>query len=484
MTMAKCLQCGRVLPAFSFGKKICQWCVQHEAAQRGEIPEDAIQTVMPAPWVRRSSALTVTQIILGINVAVFLGMALSGVSITDPTTRDLLRWGANSGGLTLSGDWWRLVTNVFLHIGIIHIALNMWCLWSLGTVCESLYGSWTFAAVYLISGVSGSLVSIAYHPHVVSAGASGAIFGIAGALISSYYFGEFSTSRSIVAGSLRSVLVFAGYNLFFGAVSGITDNAAHIGGLVAGLVLGALIAKVAPQQDAFGPRIAVVLFGALVVAGGGFWLYQARGYEARVNRASQLIEEKKIPQAISQLQNTIRLRPAFAPAHFALAEAYFNLRQYPQAEVELKRVLELQPQDEGASYELGIAYLNEKRIGEAKSVFAQMLAKNPNDADAHFGLGLTLAAQENHQAAIEEFSSAARLNPQSADANYEMGRSYAKLKKYDDAIAAFLKEQQISGDDQYIEAALADAYQANGMTAKSEDARHKAAQLQKSGTND
>src|SRR5258708_30302023 len=222
--MAKCVQCGRVLPAFSFGKRICQWCVQHEAAQRGEIGEDTVQQVMPAPWIRRSSAPTVTYAIFGINIAVFLGMALAGISITDPTTQDLVHWGANSAGLTLAGDWWRLVTCMFLHIGIIHIALNMWCLWSLGTLCENLYGGWTFAAVYMISGVSGSLASIAYHQHGVSAGASGAIFGIAGALISAYYFGEFSASRTFVAGSLRSVLVFSGYNLVFGAISAITDN--------------------------------------------------------------------------------------------------------------------------------------------------------------------------------------------------------------------------------------------------------------------
>jgi membrane associated rhomboid family serine protease/Flp pilus assembly protein TadD len=479
--MAKCIQCGRALPAFSFGKRLCQWCVQHEAAQRGEISENAIQTVMPAPWVRRSSAPTVTQVLLGINVAVFLGMALSGISITDPTTQDLLHWGANSAGLTLSGDWWRLVSSVFLHIGIIHIALNMWCLWSLGTVCESLYGSWTFAAVYFISGVSGSLASIAYHPHVVSAGASGAIFGIAGALISSYYFGEVSTSRGVVAGSLRSVLVFAGYNLFFGAVSGITDNAAHVGGLAGGLILGALIAKVAPQKYVFAPRVAVILFGALVVAGAGFWLQQARGYEARMARAEQLLREKKTSQAIGQLQSAIRQHPAFAPAHFALAHAYFNLRQYPQAEGELNRVLELQPHEEGASYELGVAYLNEKRTGDAKSEFAQMLTQNSNDADAHFGMGLALAAEGNDPAAIEEYSTAARLDPDEG-VNYEMGISYAKLKKYDDAITVLLKDRQQNGDDQYIESALADAYQAKGMKVEAQDAQRKAEQLQKSGT--
>ena len=470
------------MPAFSLAKKVCQWCIQHQAAQRGEIAEDAIQQVMPAPCVRHSAFPSLTQVIFGINIAVFLGMALAGVSITDPTTQELLHWGANSARLTLAGDWWRLVTSLFLHIGIIHIALNMWCLWSLGALCENLYGRWTFAAVYLISGVSGSLASIAYHPFGVSAGASGAIFGLAGALISAYSLGEFFAPRPVVAASLRSVMGFAAYNLIFGAVSGITDNAAHIGGLAGGLLLGALIARIAPQKDALLRRLAVVLLGALVVAGAGFWLQQARGYEARVNRASQLLAEKKTTQAISQLQNVIRQRPALVPAHFLLAHAYFNLRQYPQAESELKRVLELQPLDEGASYELGVAYLNEERIADAKHVFAQMLVRKPNDADAHFGMGMALAGEENYQAAIGEYSAVAQLDPKSGGVYYEMGNSYAKLKKYDDAIAAFLRERQQNGDDQYIEAGLANSYQAKGMTPEAQEAQRKAEQLRKSDT--
>ena len=126
---------------------------------------------------------------------------------------------------------------MFLHIGVIHIAFNMWCLWDLGALAESLYGHWTFASVYLISGVAGSVASVAWHPGTVSAGASGAIFGIAGALIASFYLGEFSLPRAAIQPSLRSVIMFAGYNLLFGAVSGRTDNAAHIGGLVCGLAL-------------------------------------------------------------------------------------------------------------------------------------------------------------------------------------------------------------------------------------------------------
>ena len=101
--MAKCAQCGRNLPAFSFGKRICQWCVEYQAAQRGEISEDAVQRVMPAPWVRGGTDRMVTQAIFGINLAVFAAMVLAGVSVTDPTTTELIHCVPGYVGTTRMG---------------------------------------------------------------------------------------------------------------------------------------------------------------------------------------------------------------------------------------------------------------------------------------------------------------------------------------------------------------------------------------------
>ena len=254
--MANCVQCGRKLPGLSFGKKICSWCVQHEAAQRGLEPEDAVQRVEAPPWLRRqSSGMVVTQVFLGINVAIFLAMVLADPSVIGNAPGKLLvLLGANAGGLTLGGEYWRLITCVFLHGNLLHIAFNMWCLWNLGALAESLYGHWTFAIVYLLAGVGGSLGSVIWNPDVLSVGASGAIFGIAGALIASYYLGDFSLPRAAVSGTLRSVVTFVGYNLVFGAMIARVDNAAHIGGLITGMLLGALIAKVAPDPDNVGQR--------------------------------------------------------------------------------------------------------------------------------------------------------------------------------------------------------------------------------------
>ena len=480
--MAKCAKCGRQLSGFSFRKRICQWCVEYEAAQRGEADENAIQKVMPAPWTKPFSGRTVTALLLGINVAVFVAMAMSGIDVANPTTRELVNLGANAGGLTLAGQWWRLVTCMFLHGGLMHIGFNMWCLWDLGALCESLYGPWTFLALYFVSGIGGSLASVAWHPHGTSVGASGAIFGLAGALIASYRLGEFSLPRGIVTGTLRSVLAFVGFNLLLGAISPITDNAAHVGGLVAGAMVGALVALLAPER-AFFSRMAVILVSAAVVGGAGLWLNHARGFDARVGRATELLMENRNEEAVIVLQDIVRRRPGYARAHQQLAHAYFNLRQYAQAEGELKRVIELQPENGSAQYELGISYLNENRTADAKAVFNQRLAKNPNDAEAHFGMGMALAAEKNCPAAIQEYDAAARLDPESSGVYYETGNCYLKLEKYDDAIAAFQKEQQQSGDDHYIEAGLSKAYAGKGMTQKAQEAQQKSDQLAKSEAN-
>jgi rhomboid protease GluP len=290
--MANCIKCGRQLPGLSFGKKICPWCVQHEAYQRGEIPDDAPQTVMPTPWVRRSeSAIGLTQIIFGINAAVFLGMVLSSSTMDFPGPV-LVQWGANFGPLTLSGEWWRLLTSVFVHGGLLHIAFNMWCLWDLGRLCESLYGRWTFGVLYLICGLGASLASVIWNVQVLSVGASGAIFGLAGALIAAFKLGEFSVPRSALSGTLRSLFIFVAFNLAWGLLpnlfgsDGVTDNAAHIGGLLTGLVLGALIALVAPQRGHAPRRAAIFLCIALALAGTAVQLAHHYGVPLRLGRVN------------------------------------------------------------------------------------------------------------------------------------------------------------------------------------------------------
>jgi len=484
--MANCIRCGRQMPAFSF-KKICPWCVQHEAAQRGELDENARQPVISAPWVQRESSVTLTQIIFGANVMVFIAMAYTNGSLTASFPFSLsVHFGANYGPLTLSGDWWRLLTYMFLHGDIFHIAMNMWCLWNLGSLCESLYGRWTYAAVYIITGVAGGVASLVWNPGVWSVGASGAIFGLTGALIASLYLGEFNLPRYAIQANLKSLLFFAGFNILLGIspigdLFGIhVDNACHIGGLVSGLALGALIARVAPQHDS-SRRVGVLVVVALAVVVAGFGVQRWRGSE--IHFRSAIVAQKSVDRMIAELQKKVKQSPQDASAHYALAHEYFTSRQIPEGIGELKHVLELQPQNANARMELGAAYLSEGQAKEAQEEFTKFVAQEPNQVDGHAGLGMALADQGNHAAAIDEYKAALRIDPRASGVDYRMGISQAQLKQYDDAIASFLKEQQQSGDDPELENALADAYQAKGMTQQAQDAKNKATQL-KSGQRD
>ena len=418
-----------------------------------------------------------TQAILAINVMVFIAMALAGASITQPNSADLLRFGANFGPYTMAGQWWRLLTCVFVHIGIIHIALNMWCLWGLGRLAESIYDHWTYAAVYLITGVSASVGSLIWDPARLSAGASGAIFGIAGALISSLYLGEFNIPKTSVSAMLQSIVRFAGINLVFGAMAGHTDNAAHVGGLVSGLILGALIAKVAPNNDDFPRRAGVLLIGIALAFGGAAWLQRSHGYVVHAANGQKLLAEKKTDQAIAELQTAVRQRPDYLPAHYALAQAYWIKGDLPSAEGELQRIVVLDPKDERAYFSLGMAYLAENRPEPARKILGLLLLINPSSRDAHFGLGAVSSDEQKYSEALEQYQLTAQLDPGYDGVYQNIGLMQARLKLYDDAIASFVKQRN-HGDNPENEAALAGAYDAKGMHREAEQARQLAKQLQ------
>jgi membrane associated rhomboid family serine protease/Flp pilus assembly protein TadD len=474
--MANCIQCGRKLPGLTFGRKICQWCVQHEAAQRGEEGEDAKQIVMPAPWVRGGeSTITLTQVLFGANVMVFIAMVLASGPSLDFTGQVMAHFGANIGPLTLQGQWWRLLTYMFLHGGLMHIAFNMWCLWDLGALCESLYGRWTFGAVYILTGIAGGVASVGWNPFVNSVGASGAIFGLAGALIASFYLGEFSLPNVAIKGTLRSLVFFVGFNVLFGSMFPGIDNACHAGGLVSGLILGALIARVAPEQDKPLRRVGVLLFMVVIVGGSALGVQRWRG--GSLQFGSAMAAEESVDRMIGALQKKIQQNPQDAAAHNALAHSYFVKGQIAEGESELKRVLDLQPQNAQARMDLGAAYLSQEQSKQAEEEFTKLVAQEPDNADAHVGLGMALADQGTHEAAISEYKTALHLVPQIRGVYYRMGVSQAGVKQYDEAIASYLKEKAQSGDEAELENALANAYQAKGMTQQEQEARNKAAEL-------
>ena len=221
-----------------------------------------------------------TTILTAINVIVFTLMVLASGSFWEFTGRTLYYFGGNYGPATLTGDYWRLVTAGFVHGGLLHIGFNMWCLWYLGQLSERLFGSWITFAVYMLTGVSGALLSVAVHPTILEIGASGAVFGIAGAILSGIKFGSVAVSSGQKRQIISSMIFFVIFNLAFGAAIPGIDNWCHLGGLISGLIFGVPLA-VAAATGKKGFEWLTMVLAALVLAGVGARVVQARAADIR-----------------------------------------------------------------------------------------------------------------------------------------------------------------------------------------------------------
>lgn len=341
--------------------------------------------------------LSLTNVLVGINVAVYVAMVVKGISPIEPTTDALRSWGANWGPLSLGTQPWRILTSNYLHAGILHIGLNMWCLWNLGILSEQIFDPWTYFLTYTACGLSGSIVSLWWHPLVVGVGASGAIFGLAGALIAVLYLGHLPIPREAMQGTLRSLLTFAGYNLLFGAVGRGIDNSAHIGGIVCGLIIGALLAthrsSEIPARLRWRTTVFVAAAAVLFVMFG--MVRKSRAYAASVQTGMQAIQDNRWDDAERALEVASKQKPNDHDILFLLATAYSQKKEFEKAEPMWQQVLQLKPNDGAAQANLGLVQLQRGEYDQATVSLAKAVPMNPEDADLMESLGE--AYQGNNQ---------------------------------------------------------------------------------------
>jgi membrane associated rhomboid family serine protease len=250
----------------------------------------------PPPPRRRRPAWAeapATYLLLGINCGVFIVMVARGISMWMPTTDQLMGWGANNAGnVLLGGEWWRIVTAMFVHVGILHLATNMWCLWNLGLLAEPLMDSFGLFALYILTGAAGNLLSTLYNWYKfhdssifpAGAGASGAVFGIAGALIVLLRSKLLPVPPEEVRKLRKSVIYFAAINLVIGlsvnfgkGFTGVeVDNSAHIGGFLCGLIFAApMVPRIGSPRSDFNLRLRLsVALTVLLLVLFGFYLAQ------------------------------------------------------------------------------------------------------------------------------------------------------------------------------------------------------------------
>lgn len=211
----------------------------------------------------------VTYVLIAANLAMFGYELAKGASAITPTPQQMVELGGNFAPFTLNGEWWRIVTSMFLHFGVVHIALNMVCLYQ-GRVVEQLYGRFSFLVLYLVAGLLGGVASLAHNSNAVSAGASGAVFGVYGAFGAFLVVRKAAMEEEIWKKTTRQIITFVAINLVYGmSVPGI-DMSAHIGGLIGGFAVGVLMLvggrEKAARQRTVRALVALVL-GVAVTAG-------------------------------------------------------------------------------------------------------------------------------------------------------------------------------------------------------------------------
>jgi rhomboid protease GluP len=204
---------------------------------------EQITTRTPHVWV--------TWTLIVMTSLVYIAMAVRGTGLVTIDPASAVVYGSNFGPYTLKGQWWRLMTSVFIHFGLGHIVLNMVVLAQVGRTVERLFGNARFLALYLFAGLTGSLMSLLWHPGTNSAGASGAIFGVLGALLAYVIRYSESIPRSIYLKNLHIAAAFILYNLIYGFTHHGIDNGAHVGGLLGGFILACVLAP--PVEDPASP---------------------------------------------------------------------------------------------------------------------------------------------------------------------------------------------------------------------------------------
>ncbi len=299
---------------------------------------------VPLPGLRRKPYATWA--LLAIIGTMHLIAELSGGS-NDPDV--LWRLGAMNGQQIAAGEYWRLFVAIFLHSGWMHLGLNAFGLFVVGQLLEPLYGHSRFTAIFILSGLAGSVASYALNlslmPYAIGMGASGALFGVLGALVA-FFLSHRNQLGDMGRRSLVGLLLLAGVNLVFGLVTAGVDNYAHIGGFVSGFVLGiAFSPRYVPVLDTFGfvanvvdvnsllkrwwvlPAAAIVLSAGVIIGDSNIGdspvthLRQAREFRVAANLSA----------AIDELDRAIEIDPAHGPSYLERAEVMAELGNYDRA---------------------------------------------------------------------------------------------------------------------------------------------------------
>lgn len=277
----------------------------HHALETGRMTPaqfmESLRKRTPYPWI--------TPAIIAVNVLVFGAMVASGVDPLKPTVADLLAWGGDQGVRVNEGQTWRLFTATYLHAGFVHLLANMVGLVLVGQLVERLTGSAGFLLMYTFAGLAGSIASVTWNPQIVGIGASGSVFGVYGALLCYVMLRSDSIPADLIKEHSKGPLLFVVYNLVNGAMQPGIDNAAHVGGFLAGSLAGLVLSQPFPATgipSRLGRDSALVMIGGVTLLGGLVAFSSLRGNTVDVEKV--LAEVAQLEQKAIDANNAMANR--------------------------------------------------------------------------------------------------------------------------------------------------------------------------------
>ncbi|WP_077736424.1 rhomboid family protein [Bacillus sonorensis] len=306
-----------------------------------------------------------------LQVLMFLLLEMSGGS---QNTDTLIRFGAKENSLLLAGEWWRLVTPIILHIGLVHLMFNTFALLSVGAAAERVFGSLRFLVIYISAGIFGSIGSFLFNPYP-SAGASGAIFGCLGALL----YLAFSNRKAFLKTIGTNIMVMIILNLGLGFAISNVDNAGHIGGLIGGLLTALAVGLPGKRQPVH--RLAGWVLLLLI---GGCSLYWGT-HSAPIHETSMLYqagkwyeqgEYEKVKEVLKEAGDDPN---ASIESLKLLAVSEMQLDQYEGAEKHLKMVVKKDPSDHASHYNLAVVYARQGEWSKAEQSVRKALKEKPDE---------------------------------------------------------------------------------------------------------
>lgn len=350
----------------------------------------------------RIGGILITPILIAVNFMVFWAMLvhsahITGVSMFKLVARDfdlelLRRWGGDFGVLTLSGQYWRPITALFLHHNYWHLSLNMLFLLALGTPLERLIGSTKTLAIYLLTGVASSLVSLAWHPIENDVGASGAVYGLAGVLIALLAFAKLNLLRRNLINILLWLVLLIG--LAFGNLSEKTTFQSHMGGLVCGFTIGIPLSWTlrTSQAECASRQRRLLVFTTIVLV--------------------------VVFAAIVRLRSNV-VKQFRADPHTKLGSVFLAQGEFFLAAVEYRRALDIMPEDPSIQYQLADAYYLMGRNTDAIPLFRESLSHGlaTSDKYAQFARVLLLT---HHRDEAEEMARKAVALDNKSGGNHEL----------------------------------------------------------------